>query len=66
MTGKRERVTLEQFIAMIPAAQREDIEADITRLLDEGWGELTVTVVNHAVTGHIVSVSRVYNRKEKE
>lgn len=59
-------VTLEQFIAMIPCDQRHAIEDDIARLIAEGWGELTFSIVHHNVTGHIVTVSRVYNRMEKE
>ena len=59
-------VTLEQFVGMIPEAERVTIEADINRLLSEGWGELTITVVRHKVNGHILSISKVYNRCEKE
>lgn len=60
------RVTLEQFIAMIPHEQRGKLETDINALLREGWGELAIVIVHHAVNGHIVRISRKYNKQEKE
>ena len=59
-------VTLEQFIAMIPDSQRDKLERDINNLLDEGWGELAIVFVHHAVNGHVVRISRKYNKQEKE
>lgn len=65
MDDTRPSVTLEQFVGMIPDDERTDIELDINRLLSEGWGELTITVVRHKVNGHIVSISKVYNRDKE-
>jgi hypothetical protein len=58
------KVTLEQFIAMIPTEQRSKLERDINCLLCEGWGELAIVIVHHAVNGHVVRISRKYNKKE--
>lgn len=57
------QTTLEEFIAMIPPDQREVLASDITRLLSEGWGELVFTIVRGKISGHVVTVSKVYNRQ---
>lgn len=56
------RLTLTQLIAAIPADQRRQIEDDLHALMAEGWGELSLSVVNGAVAGHCVTISRRYHK----
>lgn len=54
-------LTLEQLFAKIPRGFRNQIEKDVNDLFDAGWGDLTFTIVNGTIAGHLVTVSRRYH-----
>ena len=54
------RMTIEAFVTMIPTDIRSTIEDDLNALMDEGWGELTLLVINKKIAGHRVTLDRRY------
>jgi hypothetical protein len=51
------KMTLSEFICMIPEAQRSKLEDDIATLFDQGFGELSFFVVRGELDRWSVTVS---------
>jgi hypothetical protein len=58
-------LTLEQLIRTIPEDYRKQVEDDLNRVFEAGWGEFTFTIVRGEISGHLVTVSKKYKKWEK-
>jgi len=52
------KITLEKFISMIPSDQKFLLEEELNHLIENGWGELSFKIVNHALSGYRMTLDR--------
>jgi hypothetical protein len=56
------KLSLHDIIKLIPASQRQQLEDDFNLLFDEGYGELTLTVVKGEIDTWETTISRKVNK----